>query len=266
MNVIFAKILAENFPDSLAVRFGFLTNAGIACGIWVCMSLGLILPDSDDYEANKENETWRIIFKMPAILGLFVMVMLLYVYKEDTITYCVQKGLKDEAKSAMKKLYRLKDSYAETHSLDDVIERHYNYLRKNTSMGSSDLTFKQVLFDPKYRRATWVCFVLNCFNQFSGVNALNQYAVRFLERIQEDSAGAFPVSPKNGSYVIGASNGISALCAILIMANFGRRPILIAGEATMAIFTFMTALGISQVWGMLSFIMLNAFLFSFHFS
>ena len=34
----------------------------------------------------------------------------------------------------------------------------------------------------------------------------------------------------------------------------------------MAIFTFMTALGISQVWGMLSFVMLNLFLFSFHFS
>lgn len=90
--------------------------------------------------------------------------------------------------------------------------------------------------------------------------------MRFLERIQEDSEGSFPVTPKNGSYVIGASNGISALFAILIMANFGRRPILIAGEATMAIFTFMTALGISQVWGMLSFVTLNLFLFSFHFS
>ena len=45
-----------------------------------------------------ENETWRIIFKMPAILGLFVMIMLLYVYKEDTIGYCVSKGLKEEAK------------------------------------------------------------------------------------------------------------------------------------------------------------------------
>ena len=165
MNVIFAKILAENFPDSLAVRFGFLTNAGIACGIWVCMSLGLILPDNDDYEANKQNETWRIIFKMPAILGLFVMIMLLYVYKEDTIGYCVSKGLKEEAKRSMKKFYRLKPQYEQQgHTLDDVIETHYNYLRKNTSMGSSDLSFKQVLFDPKYRRATWVCFFLNCFN------------------------------------------------------------------------------------------------------
>ena len=73
----------------------------------------------------------------------------------------------------MKRMYRLNDKYAQTHTLNDVIETHYNYLRKNTSMGSSDLTFKQVLFDPKYRRATWVCFFLNCFNQFSGINALN---------------------------------------------------------------------------------------------
>ena len=89
MNVIFSKVLAENFSDRLAVRFGFLTNVGIACGIWACMSLGVVLPDIDDVEANKANETWRIVFMTPAILGLFVMVMLLTVFKEDTITYCV---------------------------------------------------------------------------------------------------------------------------------------------------------------------------------
>ena len=53
MNVIFAKILSENFPDKYAARFGFLTNAGIALGIWVCFSIGAILPEPEDYEANK---------------------------------------------------------------------------------------------------------------------------------------------------------------------------------------------------------------------
>ena len=108
MNVIFAKILAENFSDRHAARFGFLTNVGIACGIWACLSLGVFLPDTEDEEGNRENESWRLVFMMPAILGFLVMLMLIFVYKEDTITYCVQKGLKDEAKSAMRKLYRIK--------------------------------------------------------------------------------------------------------------------------------------------------------------
>ena len=185
MNVIFSKILAENFSDRLAARFGFLTNVGIACGIWACMSLGVLLPESDDFEANKLNETWRIVYMTPAILGSFVMLMLLCFYKEDTITYCVQKGLKDEAKNAMRKLYRLKSIEIPNHTFDDVIEAHYNFLCENTNMSSSDTTYKQVLFDRKYRRATWVCFILNCFNQLSGLNFFNAFAMRILEKIDE---------------------------------------------------------------------------------
>ena len=142
MNVIFSKVLAENFSDRLAARFGFLTNVGIACGIWACMSMGVVLPDIDDIEANKANETWRIVFMTPAILGIIVMVLLLTVFKDDTITYCVQKGLKDEAKAAMKKLYRVKRVHLLDHSEDDVFEAHYNYLCQNTNMGSSDVTIK----------------------------------------------------------------------------------------------------------------------------
>ena len=56
--------------------------------------MGVLLPDFEDVEANKLNETWRIIFMMPAIIGFFIMLMLLCVFKEDTVTYCVQKNLK----------------------------------------------------------------------------------------------------------------------------------------------------------------------------
>ena len=37
MNVIFAKILSENFSDQIAARLGFLINAGIALGITACL-------------------------------------------------------------------------------------------------------------------------------------------------------------------------------------------------------------------------------------
>ena len=51
--------------------------------------MGVLLPDFEDEEANKENESWRIIFMMPAFLALFIMLMLLCIFKEDTVTYCV---------------------------------------------------------------------------------------------------------------------------------------------------------------------------------
>ena len=104
--------------------------------------MGVILPDFEDVEANKVNETWRIIFMMPAMIGFFVMLMLLFVFKEDTVTYCVQKGFKKEAKNAMKKLYRLKAKEVPNHTLDDVLEAHYNYLSENTNMEASETTIK----------------------------------------------------------------------------------------------------------------------------
>ena len=79
---------------------------------------------------------------MPAMVGIFIMLMLLCVFKEETVTYCVQSGLKKEAKSAMKKLYRLKAKEVPNYTFDDVLEAHYNYLCENTNMESSETTIK----------------------------------------------------------------------------------------------------------------------------
>ena len=81
----------------------------------------------------------------------------------------------------MKKLYRLKAKEVPNHTFDDVLEAHYNYLRKNTNMEASETTIKQVVFHHKFRRVTWVCFIINCLTQFSGMNVFNQYAVRIIE-------------------------------------------------------------------------------------
>ena len=49
MNLIFAKIITENFPEKYANRMGFLTNFGIVVGTYVCYYLGVnILPSQDD--------------------------------------------------------------------------------------------------------------------------------------------------------------------------------------------------------------------------
>lgn len=81
----------------------------------------------------------------------------------------------------MKKLYRLKAKVVLNYTFDEVLEAHYNYLRENTNMEASETTIQQVVFDRKFRRATWVCFFINCLTQLSGMNVFNQYAVRIME-------------------------------------------------------------------------------------
>ena len=95
-------------------------------------------------------------------------------------------------------------------------------------MDASSTTFKNAVCGEKYRRATWTCFIINAFNQLTGVNAVNIYANRLLEQIEEEG-GEFPLTPVQGTLVIGLSNATFSLIAIAIVANFGRRPIFIFG-------------------------------------
>jgi hypothetical protein len=47
---------------------------------------------------------------------------------------------------------------------NDDHEKIYEDIKKNTKVESSGVSFKQALFDPEYRKATWMCFLLALFN------------------------------------------------------------------------------------------------------
>merc|ERR1712060_17320 len=82
----------------------------------------------------------------------------------------------------------------------------------------------------------------------------------------QEQGGDFPLTPLQGTYVIGACNGITASMALLIITKFGRRPIFITGQFAMACFMFLTGLSVLNEWNMSSFIMINLFITGFQFS
>ena len=45
-------------------------NATVSFGFLTAFALGGILPDPDDFEANKSDENWRVIYLMPAFIGI----------------------------------------------------------------------------------------------------------------------------------------------------------------------------------------------------
>ena len=95
-------------------------------------------------------------------------------------------------------------------------------------MDASSTTFRQAVCGPKYRKGSWICLILHIFNQCSGINAINVYANRLLTKMEEDG-GEFPLTPLQGTYVVGFVNAISATLAVFIISLAGRRPILIIG-------------------------------------
>lgn len=104
------------------------------------------------------------------------------------------------------------------------------------------MTLKNALCGPLYSRSTWVGFLLSCFNQLSGVNAVNIYANRLLENLKEVSDGQFPITPAVGTYIIGFANFGGAFLAIFPVMFFGRKTLLLAGQIGMAVSLILSAI------------------------
>lgn len=143
------------------------------------------MPDPKDYEGNKNDEMWRVIFLVPAFIGVFEIILLLLVFKEEPITFCITNDREEEAIRHMCKVYRIKDPASTTEPIEKLLESKLGIQRQSTSMDASSTTFKQAICGKKYRKSTWVCFMIQSFNQLSGINAINVYANRLLVQMEE---------------------------------------------------------------------------------
>ena len=103
-------------------------------------------------------------------------------------------------------------------------------MKSTTTQDATKITFKEAICGRKYRKAAWICAVINLFNQWSGINAINAYANRLLTAMAESEGGGdFPITPIQGTYIIGLANTIGANIPILYAGKVGRRPVFIFG-------------------------------------
>ena len=100
-NIIYCKSINENYPEKLSSLLAMFCNASICIGLLVAFSMGAILPDPKDVEANKKDELWRVIYLMPAMIGLVEIILILGVFRYDPIAFCISKGFEEEGKLHM---------------------------------------------------------------------------------------------------------------------------------------------------------------------
>ena len=84
-NVIFGKVILENLPEKLAQKLALSHNGSICTGFVLAFGLGSILPDSGDFEANKADELWRVIYLMPAFIGVIESLLIGLIFKHEPI-------------------------------------------------------------------------------------------------------------------------------------------------------------------------------------
>ena len=128
-----------------------------------------------------DDENWRVIFAMPAVIAIIQILLFLFVFKEEPVAFNIAEGKEAEAKALLKRIYKSKD----VADFDRLIDEQCEYLSNNTAKDVSTLSLKDAVCGVKYRKATWTCALLNTFMQQTGINAVNVYANRLLVSMDE---------------------------------------------------------------------------------
>ena len=139
----------------------------------------------------------------------------------------------------------------------------YTFLTNSTSKDASTIGFKDAICSPKFRKATWIGVGLFSFQQLTGINGVIPYANRLVVSMNESSDGEFPISPLAATYIMGVMQAVGAMFAYLPITYFGRKPILMFGQLSMAICWFICGLGLILEWYITVFVCLLLFIFFF---
>jgi facilitated trehalose transporter len=83
------KMLDETVPIHLSSSFGTATNTFLSGGIMVALLLGAGLPDDDDYEGQKADGFWRVLYGFPFLCQAVTILMFMTCFREDSITYSI---------------------------------------------------------------------------------------------------------------------------------------------------------------------------------
>ena len=67
--------------------------------------MGRMLPNFTDIQANKDESLWRVIYIIPGIIGAISGLLVLFVFTEEPISFCIMRGLDEEGKRHMARVY-----------------------------------------------------------------------------------------------------------------------------------------------------------------
>ncbi len=205
-SVIAPMYNAEISPAKFRGRMVALTQFNIVFGVLLAFISNYIFST-----LNLGDNTWRWMFGVEAIPAL-VFFFLLFLNPRSP-RWLVSKNLLEEAKQVIEKLG------ADKGNVDEEIAEIQN------SLAAEKDTAEEPLFQAKYFKPIMLAVAIAVFNQLSGINALMYYTPRIFQM-----AGFEKGSALLSSVGIGVVNLIFTMAALLIIDNFGRKKLMIAGS------------------------------------
>lgn len=218
---IIPKYLTEVIPTHLygAVMAGFTCIGGI--GSLIATFVGGVVKDGKN-----PHRDWILLYLyIPVSLQLLGLLGMIFVVNFESIKFLMDHGEKEEALKVVKKIYK----HANTESMAVQILDEFN---KSNGKAVNKVSMTDAMFNPRYRRSTWINVVHMMFHEFTGINVISLYSGEILKSMQGRGGG---LSVTTGVYMIMIAGFVAHAVGILTVKFIGRKTLLIWGHISMAL-------------------------------
>ena len=203
-SVVAPMYIAEISPPKYRGRLVAITQFNIVLGILVAYlsNYGVALMQYGDLE-------WRIMFGIEALPAAIFYGLMFATPRSPR--WLVAQGRSADAAEVLRMV-----------GAEDV-ERELGEIEESLAETATDA--REAVLQKKYRRPVSLAVAIATFNQLSGINALMYYAPHIFRM-----AGAGTDSSLAQAVVVGCTNLVFTMAALLVIDKFGRCKLMVAGS------------------------------------
>jgi len=232
--IIAPMYIAEISPPEMRGRMVSFNQLNIVIGISVAFFTNFLILKLGQSDAtwtktlmfNEYNWRWMLgLETLPAVLYFFGLF-----FVPESPRWQVMKGREVEAIKTLKKV--VSPEQAEQQVLD--VKESLKTVKKETKIPISEL------FKPAMRLVLTIGIVIAILQQITGINSVFFYAPMIFEQSGIGTDASFVQA-----ILVGLTNLVFTIVAILFIDKVGRKPLLIVGVAGIAISMFLLAYGFS---------------------
>ena len=203
-SVVAPMYIAEISPARLRGRLVAITQFNIVLGILLAYlsNYAIALLEFGEIE-------WRVMFGVEALPAAIFLILMFATPRSPR--WLVAQGRADDAAQVLVMVGARR------------VQRELQAIKD--SLAASAQTPNERLLQRKYSRPVKLAVAIATFNQLSGINALMYYAPHIFRM-----AGAGEESSLGQAVVVGCTNLVFTMAALLAIDRFGRRKLMVAGS------------------------------------
>jgi len=207
-SILSPMYIAEIAPAKYRGSLVSMNQLAIVIGILIAFFSNYLLVDTGE-------NNWRWMLLVMAAPAVFLFFSLLLV--PESPRWLVARGQNEEAIKVLIKTSGAEVAHAELNEIEQTLKNQ------------EESTLKDLLA-PKIRPLLFIGIILAVFQQITGINTIMYYAPKIFATIGQSNNSALLQT-----ILIGGTNLIFTLVAMVLIDRFGRKLLILAGSAGMAL-------------------------------